>query len=364
MLSFSIQTKRQTGSVSFQDFFDTLYEMDACPIEKADVVLFNVSASIKELIKSRLRGQEIVLRLDGVYHDRLSEAFINSFKAAPLRSLLRLGLKYPHLSDLFADLANLLNRNYGGLTRSFLAHRLIYQSKYSKGAWSRYCPDKSSTVVINGAPWKGAFESPVQKQAIQPIQLVTFYDDWKPAKRIDELIQFVRWANDEKGISIHLNVIGFNGTFPKTTLEQTKRFIYNSAFISTFPRFQNIDGDIADIIKKSHAYLTFTFRDPCPNVVIEAMAYGLPVVATASGGLLDIVGNAGILVPIEDDPSLHFYASRYEKEFPPVNYTIVLSAILDIVNNSHTYRERVKLRFQQELDIHIVAGKYREYLIQ
>jgi len=355
--------KTTSGQRFFSGLTSVLHEMGACPVKKANVVLFNVSAPVKEILKARLRGQEVVLRLDGLYHDRLSEAFISSFKAAPLRSLLRLGLKYPHLSDLFADLANLLDRNYGGLLRSLLAHRIIYQSKYSKEAWSRYCPGKASTIIVNGAPWEGGFNSSSREQALQPIQLVTFYDDWRPSKRIEELIHFIKWGNEEKKISINLNIIGFNRTFPKTTSDLTKRLIDDANYISTTPRFDKLEGDVIDILNKSQAYITFTFRDACPNVVIEAMAHGLPVIATASGGLSDIVGDAGIIINIEDDTTLHFYASRYENDFPHIDYTAVLSAILDVINNNHTYLERLKLRFQQVLDIHVVAEKYREYLI-
>ena len=41
------------------------------------------------------------------------------------------------------------------------------------------------------------------------------------------------------------------------------------------------------------------------RVVVEAQASGIPVVASASGALPDVVGGAGLLVPPGDAPALH-----------------------------------------------------------
>lgn len=48
------------------------------------------------------------------------------------------------------------------------------------------------------------------------------------------------------------------------------------------------------------------WADPCPTVVLEAMAAGRPVVAAASGGILDMVvpGSTGLLVPPGDADAL------------------------------------------------------------
>lgn len=46
--------------------------------------------------------------------------------------------------------------------------------------------------------------------------------------------------------------------------------------------------------------------DACPTVVLEAMAAGRPVVASSSGGIVDLVedGVTGILVPPENPSAL------------------------------------------------------------
>jgi glycosyltransferase involved in cell wall biosynthesis len=48
------------------------------------------------------------------------------------------------------------------------------------------------------------------------------------------------------------------------------------------------------------------WSDPCPTVVLEAMAAGRPVVGAASGGIIDMVvdGSTGLLVPPGDSAAL------------------------------------------------------------
>jgi glycosyltransferase involved in cell wall biosynthesis len=50
------------------------------------------------------------------------------------------------------------------------------------------------------------------------------------------------------------------------------------------------------------------------RVVVEAMASGVPVVASASGALPDVVGEAGLLVPPQDPPALAAALSRFLDE--------------------------------------------------
>jgi len=50
------------------------------------------------------------------------------------------------------------------------------------------------------------------------------------------------------------------------------------------------------------------YKDPCPNVVIEAMACGLPVIASNSGGLPELLDrHGGILLPVDESWTDMFY---------------------------------------------------------
>jgi glycosyltransferase involved in cell wall biosynthesis len=56
-----------------------------------------------------------------------------------------------------------------------------------------------------------------------------------------------------------------------------------------------------DLYRSSNAFLHVSFTEGLPQVLLEAFAAGVPVVATAVGGVPDAVGDAALLIP-PDDP--------------------------------------------------------------
>jgi glycosyltransferase involved in cell wall biosynthesis len=55
------------------------------------------------------------------------------------------------------------------------------------------------------------------------------------------------------------------------------------------------------VYRDAEAYVTLTHQDACPTGVIEALAAGLPVVHVDSGGVPELVGDAGAAVPSAED---------------------------------------------------------------
>ncbi|HWM56170.1 MAG TPA: glycosyltransferase family 4 protein [Solirubrobacterales bacterium] len=61
-----------------------------------------------------------------------------------------------------------------------------------------------------------------------------------------------------------------------------------------------IDSGLLDLYRESHALLHVSWTEGLPQILFEAFAAGLPVVATAVGGVADAAGDAALLIPPGD----------------------------------------------------------------
>lgn len=61
-----------------------------------------------------------------------------------------------------------------------------------------------------------------------------------------------------------------------------------------------IDGGLLDLYRESHALLHVSWTEGLPQILFEAFAAGLPVVATAVGGVAEAAAGAALLIPPGD----------------------------------------------------------------
>lgn len=101
--------------------------------------------------------------------------------------------------------------------------------------------------------------------------------------------------------------------------------------------------DAPAVFRRAHLLLHTKVNDPCPTLVVEAMATGLPVVYPCSGGTPELVGDeAGIGVPHDDS---------FERDTPPSPEAMaeaVESVLADLPRYAAAARARAVERFALE----------------
>jgi glycosyltransferase involved in cell wall biosynthesis len=126
-------------------------------------------------------------------------------------------------------------------------------------------------------------------------------------------VLFVGWLLEAKGVrelleaaarlpDMHLTLVGPEETSFVATLRAPLEALGSRVrVLPARPR-----AEVIALYHEADLFVLPTWREGFPNVVLEAMAAGLPVVATPVGAIPDAVrdGEEGLLVPVRDARAL------------------------------------------------------------
>src|SRR5262249_50697437 len=95
--------------------------------------------------------------------------------------------------------------------------------------------------------------------------------------------------------------------------------------------------DAPAVYRRAHALLHPKVNDPCPKVVLEALACGLPVVHSESGGTPELVGEAGVGVGS---------ATTWDEDVPP-SPELMATAVEHVLGRLESFRELARVQAQR-----------------
>ena len=157
---------------------------------------------------------------------------------------------------------------------SIISNATIFQSNWSKQIWATTLNPMYYRVILNQADSK-IFKAEQTKRSTKPFTLAYFSFSQNKNKGGD----LIKWLKEEQNnYNIQLNIIGGEVT-------GENRLKSNKVSQKT----------IARRLSECHALIYPSLNDACSNVILEALAMGLPVIALNSGGNSEIIGNAGVL---------------------------------------------------------------------
>jgi glycosyltransferase involved in cell wall biosynthesis len=107
---------------------------------------------------------------------------------------------------------------------------------------------------------------------------------------------------------------------------------------------------LPSVYQKADVFIHPRAGDGCPNVVVEALASGLPVICPKWGGTSELIGKGGISV-----------------EAPPWNYTqefvnAMTVATQSVIQKLDSFKKEARFQASTHLDEKVMGRKYKEIL--
>jgi glycosyltransferase involved in cell wall biosynthesis len=109
------------------------------------------------------------------------------------------------------------------------------------------------------------------------------------------------------------------------------------------------------LFQRAHVLLHTKYNDPCPRLVVEAMASGLPVVYSATGGTPELVGDdAGVGIPGPLD---------FDRDHPPPPEALA-AALLQVAKNHSAFSHEARHRAVRLFDVQPWLRRHEEIFNQ
>ena len=205
------------------------------------------------------------------------------------------GVAYPAWAGQFTDDVN-------GPMRELLAEAdfVIYQSAFCRASANRLLGPAPCPVEVLFNPVDLAFFHPAEPPPpLSELRLLAMGTHTYAERVLVTLraLAEVRRSGREARLTI-AGALQWNRA--EEEVRRTVAALGLQAHVTLRPAFSQTEA--AELYRAHHVLLHPKYMDPCPTVVIEALASGLPVVGPASGGLPELVAaDAGRLVPVPED---------------------------------------------------------------
>ena len=178
-----------------------------------------------------------------------------------------------------------------------LADHVFWQSEFCRDAAERFLgPRQGPGEILYNAVDTGHFRpaDPPREDGAFTF-LVTGKIDTHMFYRIEASLKGLAAAR-ANGHDVRLVLAGWmSGPAAAKCRQLTAALSLGGAVSMTGPYTQE---DAPSVYQSADAYLMLKHNDPCPNAVLEALACGLPVLYSASGGVPELVGGeAGVALP-------------------------------------------------------------------
>lgn len=213
------------------------------------------------------------------------------------------------------------------------ADHVVFQSAFCKLGADRYYGERSGSWEILHNPVDTTVFVPATPERARPLTLLLGGNQYQ-RYRVEcalEALRVVRRMRKDTRLLIAGN-LSFAPEGREVTVDMIRRLELADAVELVGPHTRR---DTPALMRRADVLLHTKYNDPCPTVVLEAMACGLPVAYSASGGTSELVGrDAGIGVDAPLD---------WDEDHPP-DPADLASAVLALAEDLDVRRSAARER--------------------
>lgn len=329
-------------------------------IDDTDIELLNPDLNS---IRNRSTSLKILVgRLDGTsYYDFSSRNLENFLKLRGFNKSTKILSYFPDLkSRQFLNI--LINRHLDRTCQWLLknATGLIFQSKLSLKMHKKFLnfdeKSKPFDIIHNGVDVNFFHPSLNVNKSFGFPAVIISASKYRLHKRLQEAIKLINYLSFEFP-EIKLNILGEMDFLTQNCIKNfdKSRCIFHGKI--------NPDN-LPFFYQNTHIQLHLSIFDPCPNVVVEGLASGLPVITPYESGARELVGKMNSDWVVKEHLELkHLELHRHDK-IPAINLQRYGKVFKKIFYNLKSSQNSARERAESKLDIKYIASKYQDFYLK
>lgn len=298
-------------------------------------------APLPEAIASDSRVKKLI-RTDGVY----------SYRYRLISGPIRISL--PLVDRWVSRRANAKN-NRQIVENLQRADGIVFQSEFSRRVTHRFATKTPPGVVVfNGVDTAVFCPDAGRRRDPRRVHILISHA-YRPHKRLHDAVRIVgALKKHEPAIQWQLHVVGADDGRSFIHAEEVMRSLGLENEIVFHGR--QPFSTLYELYRRCDFAFGLSFWDFCPNVIVEALSCGLPVVGVDFGGIPELVDGAGRLVE-EEIP--FDYLDLYDFDaLPRADPDRYAGEVLRLLDDLEEYQALARERALNVLDIRLIARRY------
>jgi glycosyltransferase involved in cell wall biosynthesis len=326
-------------------------------IDISNIELLNPSL---EDVNNRSKSKKILIgRLDGTSYYDFSTRNLQNFLA--LRNYNKISKVVGALPLLKSSrISNRLFNRYLDRTCSWLitnADGLVFQSKISLEMHKTFLnfdvSSKPYRIINNGVDVDLFSPGEQPSNSFGFPSVIISASHYRLHKRLQEAVKLVNYLSAEFP-KIRLNVVGEMDLLTSRCVKKldTSRCNFHGRISpKKLPYFY----------KNADIQLHLSIFDPCPNVVVEGLASGLPVITPLESGAQELVGMSNFNWVVAEQLNMRYMELHREEKIPNINLETYSNVFIKIFDNLKANQNSARARAEDSLDIRQVAKQYQQF---